>query len=84
MNIREYQTRLYGNYENLHAGFTTKALQDLTGGIVQVIKQQNVITSKRKKIPCLGVRLIKTDCVYIFGGCYFCGRVFAYLSRTSS
>ena len=28
--------RLYGTYENLHAGFTTKALQDLTGGIVQV------------------------------------------------
>ena len=27
--------RLYGNYEALHAGFTTKALQDLTGGIVQ-------------------------------------------------
>jgi hypothetical protein len=27
--------RLYGNYESLHSGFTTKALQDLTGGIVQ-------------------------------------------------
>ena len=27
--------RLYGTYEHLHAGFTTKALQDLTGGIVQ-------------------------------------------------
>ena len=26
---------MYGTYENLHAGFTTKALQDLTGGIVQ-------------------------------------------------
>jgi hypothetical protein len=25
----------------LHAGFTTKALQDLTGGIVQVIKNNN-------------------------------------------
>ena len=28
-------SRLYGNYEALHSGFTTKALQDLTGGIVQ-------------------------------------------------
>ena len=27
--------RLYGNYEALQNGFTTKALQDLTGGIVQ-------------------------------------------------
>ena len=27
--------RLYGTYEHLHTGFTTKALQDLTGGIVQ-------------------------------------------------
>ena len=27
--------RLYGTYEALHSGFTTKALQDLTGGIVQ-------------------------------------------------
>lgn len=27
--------RLYGSYEALHQGFTTKALQDLTGGIVQ-------------------------------------------------
>ena len=27
--------RLYGCYENLQAGFTTRALQDLTGGIVQ-------------------------------------------------
>ena len=27
--------RLYGTYESLHSGFTTKALQDLTGGIVQ-------------------------------------------------
>ena len=28
-------SRLYGSYEALHQGFTTKALQDLTGGIVQ-------------------------------------------------
>lgn len=27
--------RLYGCYESLQAGFTTRALQDLTGGIVQ-------------------------------------------------
>lgn len=27
--------RLYGSYEALQAGFTTRALQDLTGGIVQ-------------------------------------------------
>ena len=27
--------QLYGCYEALHSGFTTKALQDLTGGIVQ-------------------------------------------------
>ena len=35
LNIQLYFHRLYGNYEALHAGFTTKALQDLTGGIVQ-------------------------------------------------
>lgn len=27
--------RLYGNYENLMSGSTTRSLQDLTGGIVQ-------------------------------------------------
>jgi hypothetical protein len=27
--------RLYGSYESLQAGFTTRSLQDLTGGIVQ-------------------------------------------------
>lgn len=27
--------RLYGNYENLSSGSTTRSLQDLTGGIVQ-------------------------------------------------
>ena len=30
-----YPVQLYGCYEALHSGFTTKALQDLTGGIVQ-------------------------------------------------
>ena len=30
-----FSPRLYGNYEALQNGFTTKALQDLTGGIVQ-------------------------------------------------
>ena len=33
INISDGQ--LYGCYEALHSGFTTKALQDLTGGIVQ-------------------------------------------------
>ena len=34
-NSNFFSPRLYGNYEALQNGFTTKALQDLTGGIVQ-------------------------------------------------
>ena len=34
-NVFLWHSRLYGTYEALHSGFTTKALQDLTGGIVQ-------------------------------------------------
>ena len=34
-NSNFFPPRLYGNYEALQNGFTTKALQDLTGGIVQ-------------------------------------------------
>ena len=33
--ISDIYFQLYGCYEALHSGFTTKALQDLTGGIVQ-------------------------------------------------
>lgn len=35
IDVEFFICRLYGTYEHLHAGFTTKALQDLTGGIVQ-------------------------------------------------
>jgi hypothetical protein len=33
--------RLYGCYESLQAGFTTRALQDITGGIVQSFALSN-------------------------------------------
>ncbi|EEB14001.1 Calpain A, putative [Pediculus humanus corporis] len=33
--LEKAYAKLYGCYENLHLGFTTRAFQDLTGGIVQ-------------------------------------------------
>ena len=38
--------RLYGTYEALHNGFTTKALQDLTGGIVQSFSLNSQVSIK--------------------------------------
>ena len=50
--INTLLSQLYGCYEALHSGFTTKALQDLTGGIVQsfsLTSQDRLLTYQVRK-----------------------------------
>ncbi|XP_023330872.1 calpain-9 [Eurytemora carolleeae] len=69
--LEKAYAKLYGCYEALHGGFTTKALQDLTGGIVQsfsLTSQDRLLTYQvlnsavpRSTLLIASINMDKTD-----------------------